>query len=98
MRLSTGGDDLPRDAELGEAAEAGKAVVAVVADRLVEAEHALLDQVFGVAAGQEVRAGLESHELVVADHERVERLHVAAPVRLDEGEVRTLAEDLRVTR
>ena len=93
-----GGDDLPGDAELGEAAEAGQAVVAVVADRLVEAEHALLDEVFGVAAGEEVRTGLEAHELVVADHERVERGLVAAPIRLDEGEVRTLGEDLRVVR
>ena len=93
-----GGDDLPRDAELGEAAERGQAVVAVVADRLVEAEHALLDEVLGVAAGQEVRARLEAHELVIAQHERVERRLIAAAIRLHEREVGTLTEGLRVVR
>ena len=48
------GDDLAGDAELGEVAEARLAVGAVVADRLVEAEQALLDQVVGLAPEQEV--------------------------------------------
>jgi hypothetical protein len=43
------GDDLPGDAELGEVAEGRLAVGAVVADRLVEAEQAFLDQVVGLA-------------------------------------------------
>ena len=60
------GDDLARDAELGEVAEARLAVGAVVAHRLVEPDEALLDEVVRVAADQEVRRGLEPHEAVVA--------------------------------
>src|SRR5450755_1100066 len=59
------GDDLARDAELGEVAEARLAIGAVVAHRLVEADQALLDQIIGVAAGQEVRRGLEADESVI---------------------------------
>ena len=38
-------DDLPRDAQLGEVAKARLAIGAIVADRLVQADQALLDQV-----------------------------------------------------
>ncbi len=85
-----GRDDLPGDAQFGEAAKRRLAVVAVVAHRLVEADHALLDQVFGVAAGEKVRARLEAHELVVTQHEGVEGALVAAAVGVDEGEIGTL--------
>jgi hypothetical protein len=44
-----GGDDLAGDAELREVAEAGLSIGAVVADRLVEAEQAFLNQVVGPA-------------------------------------------------
>ena len=65
------GDDLAGDAELGEVAEARLAVGAVVADRLVEAEQAFLDQVVGLAAEQEVGRGLEADEAAVAADDRV---------------------------
>src|SRR6185295_7421603 len=64
-------DDLARDAELGEVAEARLAVGAEVADRLVEADEALLDEIVAVAAGEEVRRGLQAHETVVAAHQTV---------------------------
>ena len=66
-----GGDDLPGDAQLGEAAEGGVAAVLVVADGLVQADIALLDQVVAVAAGQEVGIGLQPHELAVAHQDRL---------------------------
>src|SRR6478735_8711909 len=59
------GDDLARDAELGEVAEARLAVGPVVADGLVETDEPLLDQIVRVSPGQEVRRGLEAHEPVV---------------------------------
>ena len=65
------GDDLPRDAELREVAEARLAIGAVVADRLVEADQALLDQIVAVATDEEVRRGLQTHEAVVAAHQTV---------------------------
>src|SRR3954470_9995853 len=49
------GDDLPRDAQLGEVAERRLAVGPVVAHGLVEADEPFLDEVVGVAAGEEVR-------------------------------------------
>src|SRR6185503_8028312 len=71
------GDDLARDAELGEVAEARLAIGAVVADRLVEADEALLDEVVPVAADEEVRRGLEAHEAVVALDDAVHRILAA---------------------
>ncbi len=65
------GDDLAGDAELGEVAEARLTIGPVVADRLVEAEQALLDQVVGLAAEQEVGGGLEADEAAVAADDRV---------------------------
>src|SRR4051794_40271575 len=65
------GDDLARDAELGEVAEARLAVGPVVAHGLVEADEALLDEVVRVAAGQEVRGRLQADEAVVAPHDAV---------------------------
>src|SRR5919198_4397546 len=61
-----GGDDLASDAELGEAAERRLLVRAEITNRLVEPDQPLLDQVFGVAAGEEVRARLEADEARVA--------------------------------
>ena len=59
------GDDLPGDAELGEVAEARLAVGPEVADRLVEADQSLLDQILGVATEQEVRRRLEPDEAAI---------------------------------
>ena len=60
-----GGDDLAGDAELREVAEARLAVGAEVADRLVEADEPLLDQVLRVAAEHEVRRGLQADEAAI---------------------------------
>src|SRR3954462_12589871 len=65
------GDDLPRDAQLREVAERGFAVGPVVANGLVEADQALLDQVVRVAAGKEIRRRLQPHESVVAADDAV---------------------------
>src|SRR6266540_2243838 len=81
------GDDLPRDAELGERPERRLLVRAEVADRLVEADQSLLDQVLGVAAGEEVRARLEPHESRVAADQEVERRAVAVARLQDELQI-----------
>src|SRR5438034_4576905 len=73
------GDDLSGDAQLGEAAERRLFVGPEVADRLVEPDQPLLDQILGLAAGKEIRAGLEPDEAGIAANERVERGAVAVP-------------------
>ena len=78
------GDDLARDAELREVPEARLAVGAVVANRFVEAHEALLDQIVGVSADQEVRRRLEPHEAVVALHDPVVRVLLALLGERDE--------------
>src|SRR5204862_8089560 len=60
------GGELARDAGLGEVAEARFAIGAGVADRLVEAEEPLLDQILGLAAEQEVRRRLQADEAAIA--------------------------------
>ena len=70
-RRLDGGDDLAGDAELGEVAEARLAIAAIVADRLVEPDQPLLDEVVGVATGEEVGRSLESHEALIARDEAV---------------------------
>src|SRR3954447_18375767 len=87
------GDDLARDAELGEAAERGLLVGAEVANRLVEADQPLLEKVVVVAAGQEVRARLETHEARVAADERVDRDSVAVAGLDDELQILELSLD-----
>src|SRR5207244_7569312 len=89
-------DDLARDAELREVAEARLAVRAVVAHRLVEADQALLDEVVAVAAGQEVRRGLQPDEAVVPAHEAVVRVGVALLGQGDEEAIINLELTLRV--
>ena len=73
------GDDLPRHAELREAAERRLLVRAEIPDGLVKADQALLDQVLRVAAGEEVRAGLEPDEAGVAPDQDIEGRAVAVP-------------------
>jgi hypothetical protein len=90
-RRLDGGDDLARDAELREAAERRLLVRAEVADRLVEADHALLDEVVAVAASEKVRARLEAHESGVLPHQRVEGLAAAVPGTQHELEILKLS-------
>ena len=77
------GDDLAGDAELGEVAKARLAVGPVVADRLVEAEQALLDQIVRLAPEEEVGRGLETDEAAVALDDRVVGI---GPSLLGEGD------------
>ena len=89
-RRLDGRDDLTRHAELGEASKRRLLVVAKVADRFVEADEPLLDQVVGIAPSEEVRARLEADEAGVAPDQRVERALVAVPRPDDELEIRKL--------
>src|SRR5262245_8953639 len=72
-------DDLPGHAQLREAPERRLLVRSEVADGLVEADEPLLDEVLGVAAGEEVRARLQSDEARIAADESVERGPIAVP-------------------
>src|SRR4029453_18867094 len=67
------GDDLTRDAQLREVAEARFAVGSVVANRLEQSEQPLLVEIVGVAAEQEVRGRLEPDETAIAAHDLVVR-------------------------
>src|SRR6476646_5804864 len=89
------GDDLARDAELGEVAEARLAVRAVVAHGLVEPDEALLDEVVGVTAGEEVRRGLQADEAVVPAHDAVVRRRIALLGKGDEIAIFNLDVTLR---
>jgi hypothetical protein len=91
-----GGDDLPRDAQLGEVAEARLAVRSEVADRLVEAHEPLLDQVFRVAAGEEIRGGLQAHESVVAPDKTVVGVAIALLCESDQEDILDLRFSVRV--
>jgi hypothetical protein len=77
-------DDLPRDAELGEAAERRVLVRAKVAHRLVEPDEPFLDEIVGVTAGDEVRARLQADEAGVAAEKRVHGGAVPVPGTEDE--------------
>src|SRR5207247_1303150 len=59
-------DDLPCHAQLREAAKGRFLVGAEIAYRLVEADQPLLDQVFGIPAGEEVGARLQPDESRIA--------------------------------
>jgi hypothetical protein len=65
--------------------------VAEVPDRLVEADQALLDQIFGVAPGEEVRARFQADEPRVAADQPVKRDLVAVSGAHDELEICELA-------
>src|SRR5579872_1137771 len=84
-------DDLAGDAELREAPERRLLVGAKVPDGLVEADEALLDQVLRVAAGEEVRAGLQADEARVAAHQLVHRDAVTVPALHDVLEILKLS-------
>jgi hypothetical protein len=65
--------------------------VAEVPNRLVQANQSLLDQIFGIAAGEEVRARLQADEPRVAPDQCVERDLVAVSRTHDELEICELA-------
>ena len=92
-----GGDDLTGDTELGEVAKARLAVGTEVANRLIEADEALLDEVVGVPSGEEVGGGLQPHEAVVAAHEAVVGGAVALLRKGDQKTIINLDLRLRVT-
>src|SRR4029079_6083736 len=77
-------DDLASDAELGEAPERSLLVGAEVAHRLVEPDETLLDEVVGLTARDEVRAGLETDETGIAAEQCVHRDRVSVPGAEDE--------------
>src|SRR4051812_16570301 len=76
-RRLDGGDDLPRDAQLGERPEAGLMLGPEVASSLVQADQRLLLDVVGVAAHEEVAAALGPGETAVARDEGLEGEAVA---------------------
>src|SRR4051812_45314085 len=73
------GDDLARHAQLGEAPKRRLLVRAEVPHRFVEADQAFLDQVFALAAREEIGAGLQPDEAGVAADQRVEGPVVSVP-------------------
>src|SRR5436190_16096572 len=79
-----GRDDLPRDAELREIAEARLPVRAEVPDRLVQAQEPFLNQVVRIATQQEIRRRLQAHESAVALDDPVIRVRAAALRERDE--------------
>ena len=90
-----GRDDLAGDAQLSEVAEARLTIEAVVADRLVQADQPLLDQVFGVTARQEVGGCLQPHEAVVAPDETLVRIAITLLSKRDQETILNL--NFRVT-
>src|SRR3954453_14639914 len=78
------GDDLARDAQLGKGAEGRLQVGVVVADRLVEADHAFLDDVLAVTADEEGGARLGPGEAAVLLQQLAQRAVVTLPRSADE--------------
>jgi hypothetical protein len=77
------GDDLSRDAELGEGAERGLTLGLEVADGLVKADHAFLDNILFVGTDQEIGARLYAREVLVSDEEVFERNFVTRASEFD---------------
>ena len=80
-------ENLPRDSELGERTKRGLLVEVEVPDCLEQADHALLDHVFSVGAGQEVGAGLGAREVPIAGEQDLDGSVVAATGLLDKLDV-----------
>src|SRR5262249_52388150 len=89
-------DDLTGDAELREAPERRLLVGTEVANRLVQADQALLDEIFRVAPGEEVRARLQPDEAGVAPHQDVHG--TAVPVAGTQHELEVFELSLRLLR
>src|SRR5437660_6837475 len=79
-----GRDELPGDAEIGEGPERGTLAGLEVADRLEQADHALLNDVVAVGPGQEVGTGLHASEVPVPGEQRFGSPGVAVAVPLEE--------------
>ena len=77
-------DDLAGDADVGEGPEGRLAVRVEVPDRLVQADHGLLDDVLLVRSHQEVRAGLGPGEVAVPGEEGIHGAAIPLPVQADE--------------
>jgi len=93
-----GGDDLTRDAQFREVTEAGFPIGAVVTHRLVQANETFLDQVVRIAAGQEVRRGLEPDEPVIAADDSIVRIRVSLLCESDQEPILNLRLRLRTCR
>ena len=76
-------DDLARHAQLGERTERGQAVVAKIADSLVEPDHAFLHDILPISADEEVRARLRANEVAILV-DQVVQSNIAATL-LDSG-------------
>ena len=72
------------------------AIGAEVADGLVEADQALLDEVVRIAAGEEVGARLEADEAVVAADDGVHRALVTVAGSSDHCHLAGVAPDTRL--
>ena len=90
-RRLDGRDDLPRDAQLRERAERREFVGAEVADGLVEADHAFLDDILTVGTDEEVALGLDADEVLIFVEQELHGEIVATFRCIDEFFVRTLA-------
>ena len=79
--------ELPRDAQLGEGAEARAAAAAVEADRLHEADARLLGDVVPVAARQVEAGGVGVEQALVAAQQPLEGELVSSLGGFNEGTV-----------
>ena len=80
-------DDLPGHAELGKRAERRLLVGAEVAHGLVETDQTFLDQILGVAPGEEIRARFQPDERRIAADQRVQRDRAAVARLQDELQI-----------
>ena len=60
-----GRNDLPRDAQLRKGPERRQLIISKVADRLVETNHAFLNNILAVCANQKIGSSLGSYEVPV---------------------------------
>ena len=86
------GEDLTRDAELGEGSERSVLSEVEVSDRLEEADHAFLDDVFLVRSGEEVGASFRSGEIAVALEKDLDAAFVSGAHASDEVVVLELSQ------
>jgi hypothetical protein len=89
-----GRQDLARDAELGKGSEGRRLLEVEIAHGFEEANHPLLNHVFPVGSGQEVRAGLGASEVAITREQRLDALLVAFPNSAYEIDVVELREIL----
>jgi len=80
-----GGDDLPRDAQLGERAERRHLGWAEIPDGLIKTDHALLNDILPVRANKKVRARLRSYKIFIFVEEIFESVAVVVACQLCNG-------------